>query len=259
MKKTKIYQHPELDGSSFYFREGDTAVICFHGFTATTTEVRPVAEYLAGQGFAVAAPLLPGHGTTPEDLNTKTFHDWMQTAEHMLEIVNKNHKRVFVLGESMGALIALLLLAEHPNLCGGMILAPAICIPKLWQSKLVWPFIKLMPKGGDGDDSMPWKGYNILPVRAAASLYDFQQVVRKSLPHVEQPVIVFQGKQDRRIDPLGAELIVENVRSAETELVILENSGHVILLDKEASIVYELCRDFIHRYLKENKGESIGL
>jgi carboxylesterase len=254
MSKPNVYQHPELDGSSFYFDQGRAAVLCLHGFTATTTEVRPVAEYLNSQGYAAAGPLLPGHGTTPEDLNDKTYLDWIDSVESYLDIISKNHEHIFVLGESMGALLALHLLAIHPALHGGIILAPALHIPRLWQSKIVSPFIRIMPKGGDGDEEMPWKGYNVLPIKAAASLFDFQKIVRDELSSIHQPIIVFQGKLDKRIDPVSSEIILEKVSSSDKELVIMQESGHVILLDKQSQDVNELCKDFIERVLAENQG-----
>lgn len=259
MNKVEIYQHPELDGSSFYLGDGETAVLCLHGFTATTTEVRPLGDFLAQNGYTVAAPLLPGHGTTPTDLNKKTYRDWLNTAENALDRLAKTHKHVFVLGESMGALLALSLLSNHPYLRGGMILAPALRLPRLWQSKFIWPFIRMIPKGGDGDNSMPWKGYNILPLKAAASLFDFQRTVRKELSQISQPMQIFYGKLDKRIDPEGVAIIHETINSSDKELVIMQDSGHVILLDREAKMVFEMCKDFMARVVEETEGKPFGL
>ena len=54
----------------------------------TPYEVRPPAEALATRGFACLGPLLPGHGTDPGELAS-------------------THERVYVLGLSMGGLLAL--------------------------------------------------------------------------------------------------------------------------------------------------------
>src|SRR3954465_6604828 len=42
--------------------------------------MRGVAHALAAAGFAVELPLLPGHGTTVEDMNTPTWKDWSSAA-----------------------------------------------------------------------------------------------------------------------------------------------------------------------------------
>jgi len=64
MKKLEnVMKNPQLDGESFFFEGNEIGVALFHGFTATTAEVRPLAEYLRSFGYTLSAPLLPGHGT----------------------------------------------------------------------------------------------------------------------------------------------------------------------------------------------------
>ncbi len=45
-----------------------TGVLCLHGFGGTPEFLRYTAKALSKAGFAVSSPLLPGHGTTPGDL-----------------------------------------------------------------------------------------------------------------------------------------------------------------------------------------------
>ena len=62
-------RNPQLAGDSFTWIEGPVGVLLFHGFTATTAEVRLLAGRLREAGYTVAGPLLPGHGTHPDELN----------------------------------------------------------------------------------------------------------------------------------------------------------------------------------------------
>ena len=68
MKLNNYMKNPQLDGEDFFVQGNSTGILLIHGFTATTTEVRLLAENLHHVGFTVAGPLLPGHGTHPEDL-----------------------------------------------------------------------------------------------------------------------------------------------------------------------------------------------
>lgn len=47
-----------------FFFEGDAindaGVLLLHGFTGSPAELRPLGEFLSRQGYAAAAPLLPG-------------------------------------------------------------------------------------------------------------------------------------------------------------------------------------------------------
>ena len=74
-------EKPYLDGSSFIYPGNKTGFVLVHGFTATTTEVRPLAERLHQEGYTVSAPLLPGHDTHPDDLNKVSWQDWYQTVK----------------------------------------------------------------------------------------------------------------------------------------------------------------------------------
>ena len=47
-----------------------------HGFTGNPSSMRGVAEALAAAGYHVELPLLPGHGTTIDDMLTTGWADW---------------------------------------------------------------------------------------------------------------------------------------------------------------------------------------
>lgn len=244
-----VFQNPDSDGGTFFWegtKDQDTAILVLHGFTATTVEVRPIATFLNDRGFTVLGPLLPGHGISPEELNKVKFQDWLACVEMNLETLTSRYKNVFLLGESMGALLSLWLATNHPALRGVMIFAPALRIHGLWRSRLIWPFVKYMKKKRI-DLTSPWQGFNVVPLQAAAQLNRLQAKVRSILHKIHQPILIFQGKLDHTIDPLGSVVVLENVRSTDKELVWLNDSPHVILLDKQFDLVCDLCLEFIQR------------
>jgi len=259
MPRPAIYQHPEMDGSSFFWPKSDIAVLCLHGFTATTVDVRHIARTFLDHGFTVSGPLLPGHGTTPEEMNHTTWQDWYQTAEMAYLDLLQDHPTVFVLGESLGGLLALHLAAKYPDITGLMLLAPALIIRKLWLCKILFPFKEYIFKPyvvkKKSEDTMPWQGYNVLPLKAGASFYDFQQIVKKELKKVTAPAMVFQGRIDTTIDPMSSFIVNKEIGSADKELVWLPDSGHVILLDKQSSEVENACLELIQRMLNRTAGE----
>src|SRR6476620_2578144 len=58
---------------------GEIGVLISHGFTGSPQSVRPWAEHLAGEGFTVRLPRLPGHGTSWQERNRTRFEDWYST------------------------------------------------------------------------------------------------------------------------------------------------------------------------------------
>ena len=62
----------QVDEKNYQFnKESRDGVYIIHGFTGSTADVWELAQYLGTQGFYTRADNLPGHGTTPEDCNTK--------------------------------------------------------------------------------------------------------------------------------------------------------------------------------------------
>ena len=245
----KVFQNPQSDGGSFYWagkQNRQTAVLLFHGFTATTVEVRKIAKFLNDQGFSVSAKLLPGHGVSPEELNKVNYQDWITCAEEAYCELAGQYRNVFVLGESMGGLLSLWLGASHPEIKGLLLFAPALRIRRLWQANLVWPFVETMKKKNI-DLTSQWQGFNVVPMHAAAQLNRFQLKVKYMLGRVTVPAIIFQGKMDATIDPMSSVQVLENISSSEKELVWLEDSSHCILLDKQLDLVSELSLNFIDK------------
>lgn len=234
---TQFMKNPQLPGDDFTWEGNETGFLLIHGYTATTAEVRPMAKLLHEAGYSVSGPLLPGHGTHPKDLNQAAWEMWVEEAKQHYEKLLRDCQQVYVLGESMGALVALQVAAQHPEIPGVILFAPAIKVKNLWLSGLLRHFIKYLDKGGE-DDGLPWKGYTVDPVSAAFELYKLQKHTRKVLPKIHQPVLVFTGEYDTTIHPKSAEIIIEGISSEKKQHIHLEKSPHCILLDQELEKAY---------------------
>lgn len=241
--RLKIFQHSELDGDSFFLTgsdEKEIGLLFIHGFTATTVEVRIIANHFNSSGYTVNAPLLPGHGTSPEDLNKKKIKDWISSVEIAYKELKESKNRICVFGESMGGLLSLFLASKHPEIEQIFIFSPALKIDGLWKSLFAWPFIPYVFKKNI-DESMLWKGYNVVPLRAATQLLKLQKIVKNLLPQISASTLIFQGKIDQTINPIGTVEIYKKLGSTQKNLIWLENSSHCILLDKELPEVISIC------------------
>lgn len=223
------YKHPELDGNTFLLKAGEPAVLLIHGFTATTSEVRPLAEFLHGKALTVSAPLLAGHGTHPDDLNKTKWQDWYQSAESAYLSLKVDHDEVWVGGESMGGVLALMLAANHPEVAGLLLYAPALKARRVWLAPLLKHFTKYIKKGEGGPD-LAWSGYNVYPTKAMEQLLALQKRALTTLKQVTQPALIVMSKQDGSVPFSVASLLNNQLASIDKELVVLEDSPHVILL-----------------------------
>ena len=250
MTENPYIRNPHLEGDTFFFKGGKTGVLLFHGFTATTAEVRLLANCLHKAKFTISVPLLPGHGTYPAELNDRSWQDWYTAAEKAYLDLADKCQHVFVSGESMGALLALLLASRHPEISGLIVFSPAIKIKGLWQSRLLAPFKPWLVKTG-ADDGLPWKGYNVYPLKAAVQMLKLQKVVRKELSKIAQPTIIFTGAYDHTIDPDSGNIISEGISSQIKHVHLMPESPHCIILDKEVDKACQITKEFIGKALAD--------
>jgi len=240
--------NPHLDGSPFFWEGGEVGVFLSHGLTATAIEVRTLAKLLHEKGYTVAGPLLAGHGTSPEDLNQTRWQDWVRSGEEVYQELARRCSKVFLGGESVGAVVALYLASQHSESVAVLAYAPAIklALSTVDQVKLrlLSPFVKAVPKASL-DSDQKWQGYRVNPLKAALQLLKFQEEVRRRLPQVHQPVLVVQGRLDATIHPSAGEIILSGVSSEVKELHWMERSMHVVLLDQEIDQVLEITLRFM--------------
>ncbi len=238
-----------LQGDTFLWENGRVGVLLSHGYTATTAEVRPLGQILHRQGYTVAGPLLPGHGTTPAEMNRCRWQDWAAALDESYQSLAGHCDKVFVGGESMGAVLALHLASHRPEIAGVLAFAPAIKIPRrpLTLSYLARPFVKQVRKG-DLDNLNPhWQGYGVNPIPALHQLHRLQREVNRRLAHIRQPLLVVQGRNDIDIDLRAVERLFEAAASPLKEFHWMENSNHVVILDKELEQVAEITLNFLAR------------
>lgn len=243
-----------LEGSTFEWAgRRDVGVLLCHGFTATTAEVRPLARRLYAQGYTVTAPLLPGHGTTPEDLNRSHWRDWTAALGAAYRDLAAKCERVFIGGESMGAMLALHVASQQPEVAGLMLYAPALWTnARLRDVALVAalsPFVAHMRKAprARGPVDEVWQGYNVRPTRALLEFFRLQWETRRRLPRVTQPVLTIQARLDDVVHPLSGALISAGVSSTDQTVHWMARSTHCVILDEELPQVADLTLAFIER------------
>ena len=77
-------------------------VLLSHGFTGSPASIVPWGTYLAEQGFAVSVPLLPGHGTTWQEMTSTRYADYYAAIEKEFDALKARTDVVVVGGLSMG-------------------------------------------------------------------------------------------------------------------------------------------------------------
>lgn len=246
-------QHAWLDPKPFHFQGGPVGCLLIHGFTGAPPEMKPLGEYLAASGLTVSGPLLAGHGTHHRDLARTTWQDWYASAEDAHNRLRRDCSHVFVGGLSLGSLLALRLAALHP-VDGVIPYAPAL-IALDWRVKFVRPLRHIMrwvpkkePQDTDLTDPEACKrlwSYDVNPGESVYQVALLQNEVRKLLPTITAPILVFHSTRDGAIRPECGQMTYDSIASADKELVLLHNSGHCVTVDSEREFVWQKTCEWI--------------
>lgn len=226
-----------------------------HGFTGSPTEMRLVGDYLHAAGLTVSGPLLPGHGSTLEDMNRAKWTDWAEHVERSYGELAAQCRHTFIAGLSLGSLLTMNFAAGHPDAPGAILYSPATWVQNrlLPLTPLARFFVKVQPQSGKSDlvdaeaDRQLWC-YDGDPVPAAAELYALQRRVRRRLPALRPPLLIVYSTGDGAIDPTSAQRTYELAGSKDKTIVKIEQSGHVITVDRQWRFVAEQTLNWIKNH-----------
>lgn len=237
---------PELTGGR---RIG---VLLSHGFTGSTVSIRPWAEFLAGKGYAVEAPRLPGHGTTWRDLNTTGWSDWYGEVSRVFDKLCLENDAVVVGGLSMGGALTLRVAADHPDrVAGVMVVNPALAT-KRFDVKLLPVLKHLVPAFPAIANDIKKTGveehaYPRTPLKAAHSMIRAWAPLVADLPRITAPLLYFRSTVDHVVDESSQPLITGTVSSRDITERALHESYHVATIDNDAPQIFEESAAFVAR------------
>ena len=227
------------------------AALCLHGLTGTPYEVRPLAEAIARRGIRARGPVLPGHDSNPETLAGIGRDVWLAAVRGEYRRLRAQHEQVFLVGLSLGGLLALAL-SEEEAVDALVVVATPLAFRRpipLLIPLLKWIVPTLAKKTGsdirDPAARARHPGYSRMPLASVHELIRLQRTVSSRLRLVTAPTFVAHGRHDRTADPRDAERIHREVSSEVREILILSNSAHVVPVDFDGPELAEAAADFL--------------
>lgn len=241
----------------FYFPGNETGCLLIHGFTGAPTEMRPLGEFLAGNGYSVMGIRLAGHGTDITDMNRMYWKDWSASVLDGWHLLGSTTKRIFLIGLSMGGALALYHASFLP-VAGVVGLSTPYQIksdPRLPFLPLISLFIPYMAKG-----KSDWQNRNAVedhfsyaqyPTKAIIQLNNLLKALQCALPKVTAPALLMHALKDLGVSPDNMDKIYNQLGTADhlKNKIWLENSGHVVTRDMDKDLVFHNILSFIHQTL----------
>ena len=223
----------------FDFPEGEHGVLLIHGFTGCPGHMRKIGDALREEGFAARGILLPGHGTSPEDMKRYSWQDWLLAVRQAAKEMKEKYRYFSVVGHSMGGVLALILAEEMALTACVSIAAPMKTTNKFrWLALPLSPVYPMMHKRLapaergvlDEEYDFTYTGY---PTKAVHDLNVLMSRAKRSLELITCPLLAVQSHGDGTVTADSPDIILNSVRSEKKAMLWLGDSPHVCTITNE--------------------------
>ncbi len=233
-----------------------------HGMGEHARRYDHVVARLGELGLAVYAPDHRGHGRSGGKRMYVRGMDEYTADLHLLfaEVATRHPGQApFLLGHSMGAMIALAYALEHqaslralalsatPVVPGAGIGKPAIAVAKVLGrvapaapvQALDSKFISKDPAVVAAYDADPLVYHGKVPAGVGRAMLITMQAFQRRLPELTLPTLVLHGAEDRLVDLAGSRLIADTAGSKDLTLHVYDGLHHEVFNEPERDRVLD--------------------
>ncbi|UCZ52618.1 alpha/beta fold hydrolase [Bacillus shivajii] len=229
--------------------------LCLHGFAGTPKEIDVITKHFEKKKWLVYSPVLPGHDDIETGLKKVTYKEWVYAATVAVEELLKRCEKVYVVGFSMGGMIASYIASKYPVDKLVLLSAAAYYInPKQIVSEVTgWVLEGIR---GSLDDVELYKFYREkikkTPLVATKEFAKMVRQLRPYLDNIKAPTLIIQGESDGLVPRKSAQYIYEHIQSENKKLFYFPNAKHYIWFGDERE---EMLKEIEH-FLCDMPGEE---
>lgn len=248
-------------GEPFFFPGNDLGLLLVHGFVSAPQEMHWLGSQLSKTGFSVLGIRLFGHASHHSDLYRVRWEDWLASLEDGYHLLRDRCRRIVVIGHSLGGVIALIG-AGFLNFDGLIATSTpfhTISYPRIRPLTGLIPLlrplsalIRNLPKPPaldyfDPQAAKQHQTYSVFPTRALPEIVEMFEEMRNILPQLSLPTLLIHSRQDLGVPVSNVDEISELFGGSDLEILKVENSGHVIVLEPERERVLKAMNAFISK------------
>ena len=221
------------------------AILIIHGFAGGTYDQENLANYLQlNRGFDVFQFTLPGH---VRNINKVKHEDWLNYSEIQLnKLINNGYKNIYLIGHSMGGVIATYLAVKYKEVKKLVLAAPAFQYLSVVKDDLnIKESIKQTPKviKEYGTDEVVSRLLKMNPV----AVKQFMELINKCYKYAENvkcPVLLIQGDNDSLVPISSSEYVYNSVKGKKT-IVYAKGLNHDLFNSKKDNEIFKLVEQFL--------------
>lgn len=247
-------------------------ILVAHGLGEHINRYTNLINDVVPLGFAVCGPDHQGHGKS-EGIRcyVDRFQVYIDDLKTFCEMVKKEYSglKIFLLGHSMGGLIATIYAEKHQQDIAGLILSAPLLkvgesvsqgtitvakilsaiLPKMGVQALDSTYLSHDKTVVEAYDSDPLVYRGKITARLASELFTAVAEAQQKMPSITLPLLIMQGTDDKLVNPDGARILYERAGSADKTLKMYEGFYHEIFNEPERNKVFADLNEWLNKHM----------
>ncbi|WP_404451194.1 alpha/beta fold hydrolase [Virgibacillus necropolis] len=226
------------------------ACMLIHGYTGGPYEIEPLSNFLKEEtSWHIEVPTLPGHGRKLA-LKNVSHKKWINAAENSLKQLLTKYDEVYLIGFSMGGMIASYLAAKYKV---DKLVLLASARKYLSFKQLVLDIRQVCFDGLKGNIKKNKlyiqykKKLGGVPFKANLEFLKLVKFTKPYLKEIDSNVLIAQGQKDGMVPYKTAYYLDKEINSEEKEVVFFERSRHLICLGEDKDTLNQMIYNFLTR------------
>lgn len=222
------------------------AILIIHGFAGGTYDAEDLANQLElVKNFDVYQFTLPGHN---KNLSKVKYQEWIKKSEEKLEwLIQNGYSNIYLIGHSMGGVIACHLATKYRQIKKLVLAAPAFHYLNVVNDDLnIKESLKVTPKIIEdyGSDEVVARFLKL----DISAIREFMMLVKKyyhAPKDIICPVLILQGTDDHLVPPTSSEYVYEQLNKNTKKLVYIKGATHDVFRDEKKEQIYQIVEKFL--------------
>lgn len=229
---------------------GGTALLFLHGILGTPRHFDFLLP-LVPEDWSVHALLLPGHGGSTADFGRSSMHEWKSAVEKALTELCEKHERVFIVGHSMGTLLAVHAAMLYPEKVVGIFalamplkihLAPSAIVNSLHTAfrpeETDSPLQRATREACSvalSKNPLAYIGW----IPRFLELFALSRETLRTMPCLKPPCFAIQSAKDELVSPASLK------HMGKAKAIVLLNSSHYFYRENDLETIKTEFKNFI--------------
>ena len=226
------------------------AILLIHGFAGGNYDYGDLGNDLQiYRNFDVFTFTLPGHDKPK--INNVTKEDWIKAGEKQIEKIIKNgYKSIYIIGHSMGGIIASHLASKYKEVKKLVLAAPAFKYLSFKDDKIdIIESLKKVPKLFiDYDSETVLSRILKSPILTIKEFMQLAEAHTDDVKKIKIPTLILHGTKDDLVPVDSVNYVYDNIGSTSVTLIELDNITHDLFINERYKDIKKLILNFFIGY-----------